>query len=85
MAASELGLFRLAPVHESLPFSVGGIAMLTIVTEQGHSYEANVVIEKGQSLVHVPTLLGAKVDEIKDVAVGDLAGTVVDDEGAPGG
>ena len=83
VAASELGLFRLAPVHESLPFSVGGIAMLTIVTEQGHSYEANVVIEKGQSLVHVPTLLGAKVDEIKDVAVGELAGTVVDDEGAP--
>jgi beta-lactamase regulating signal transducer with metallopeptidase domain len=83
VAADERGLFRLAPVHEALPFSFGGIAMLTIVTEEGHSYEANVLIEQRQSLVHVPTLLEAKVDEIKDVAVGELAGTVVDYNGAP--
>jgi hypothetical protein len=83
VAGGEQGLFRLAPVNEHIPFSVGGIATLNIVTERGHSYEVNVVIEKGQSPVHVPTFLGAKVAEIKDVAVGELAGTVVDYEGAP--
>ncbi len=81
--ADALGKFRLAPSRGAMPSSEGGIAMLTIVTEQGHSYEANVVIEQGKSLVHVPTLLGAKVDEIKDVAVGELAGTIVDYKGAP--
>ena len=83
VAADVMGKFRLAPVHDTMPFSEGGIAMLTLVAEQGHSYQANVVIEQGKSLVHVPILLGAEVDAIKDVAVGELAGTVVDDKGAP--
>jgi beta-lactamase regulating signal transducer with metallopeptidase domain len=83
VTADEQGVFQLSPVHRVLPFSVGGVATLNIVTEEGQSFEANVIIEKGRSLVHVPTILGAKVDKIEDVAVGELAGTIVDEHQAP--
>jgi beta-lactamase regulating signal transducer with metallopeptidase domain/protocatechuate 3,4-dioxygenase beta subunit len=82
-AADALGRFRAAPLHESLAFPLGGIAMLSIITEEGQYYESNVLIEEGRSLIHVPTLLGAHVEKIEDVAVGELAGSVIDDEGAP--
>jgi protocatechuate 3,4-dioxygenase beta subunit len=81
--ADEEGQFRLVSVHEVLPFSVGGIAMLTITTEAGQAYEANIEIAEQPLLVHVPTIVGAKVDAIKNVAIGELTGTVVDDQGTP--
>ena len=81
VAADEQGVFQVPPRHDALPFSFGGLAMLTIVTDEGQSYEANVVIEAGQPQIHVPTIQGAKVDEIKLVGVGELAGTVVDEQG----
>ena len=81
--ADEQGEFRLSPSNEYLPFTTGGVAMLTIVTKEGLSYETNVEIASGTPTVHVPTLLRGNVDKIDDVTVGELAGCVVDEHGSP--
>ena len=81
--SDDLGLFRLSPENDTVPFRVGEIGMFLVTTADGPSYEANAVIEQGPLLVHVPTLLNANVERIENVAVGELAGVVVDEQGKP--
>ena len=60
--------------HQSTP--------LRIVTAAGHTYDVNAVVAEN-TIVLVPTLLNAEVKKVANVAVGELAGVVVDESGKP--
>ena len=52
-------------------------------TEAGWHYEVNVLVTEGVVDVRVPTLVDVAVRGPADVAAGELAGVVVDDNGKP--
>ena len=84
VVADSLGQFRIGAVHErALPFPIGGMAHLMVETKEGQHFEANVLIKGGPLVVHFPTRIGAKISKVDDVAIGELAGTVIDHDGMP--
>ncbi|HEY4312221.1 MAG TPA: carboxypeptidase-like regulatory domain-containing protein [Pirellulales bacterium] len=81
VVADGLGQFR---IHkQALPFPIGGMAHLMVETKEGQHFEANVLINRGPLVVHFPTRIGAKISKVDDVAIGELAGTVIDHDGMP--
>ena len=63
-------------------FQPGQSTPLRIVTADGHTYDVNAVVAE-ETIVHVPTLLNVEVKKVENVAVGELAGVVIDENGKP--
>jgi protocatechuate 3,4-dioxygenase beta subunit len=76
------GRFRLDRLPDG-PITLGKVVSVRAVTAGGHSYEVNAVAAAGVVEFRLPTLLRAKVKSPKDVAVGELAGVVIDEAGRP--
>ena len=75
------GRFQLERIADG-SFEVGRSVPLRIVTAEGYTFDVNALVAK-ETVVHVPTLLSAKVRKVEDVGVGELAGVVVDESGKP--
>src|SRR5262249_23767331 len=65
------------------PVVPGQVFSVQAVTPAGQTFEASAVAAAGVGEVRLPTLLKAKVKGPRDVAVGELAGVVVDEAGWP--
>ena len=63
-------------------FQLGQSTPLRVVTAEGHTYDVNALVAK-ETIVHVPTLLSANVKKVENVAVGELAGVVIEENGKP--